>query len=223
MVKKLLVVAAAVVIASSPAMAKSFTSWSSGPATSTYAADVVLEWDGGVFYGYGTSPNWTDNTVVEFEAPAGGPWALTEAHYYMTGATARAAEVWNAPLGPPPVSVAQNSIDFTPNSGGLWPPVNGWTIVDISSYGVQYNAGDTFGIGTVLLGAADANGTDGLGLAYATDDANPGYSWALWQGAWTDDTNNYNTDDGIRAGLNMAGGTPTVESSWSGIKGVYAQ
>ena len=86
----------------------------------------------------------------------------------------------------------------------------------MTSYGLTYNDGDLFGVGTTFDGLGD-----GIGLEYADQDGNPGHSWALYYGSWTDDTYAYNTDNGIRAGLDAAGGTPVESTTWGGVKAIF--
>jgi hypothetical protein len=202
-------------VIAAPSMARDFVPFTSS-ATSAARADVELSYEDGNFYGYGTSPGWTDNTVVNFETPAGGPYVLSEALYYVFGSEMKPAEVWDvSALAAPPVSIVDASTTFTP-AGGAWPP-GSFTVVDVTSYGLTYDSGDLFGVGTTFNGLGD-----GIGLAYADADGNPGHSWAIYYGAWTDDTFGYNTDDGIRAGMDFAGSVPTDETTWSNVKGIFA-
>lgn len=203
-------------VLAAPAMAKDFVPFASSTATSTARADVELSYDDGNYYGYGTSPGWTDNSVVNFETPADGPWILSEAVYYVFGSEMKPAEVWDiTALTSPPVSIVDASATYMP-AGTAWPP-GAFSVVDITGYGLTYNSGDLFGVGTTLNGLGD-----GIGLAYADIDGNPGHSWALYYGAWTDDTNNYNTDDAVRAGMDFAGTVPTEDATWSKVKNVFA-
>ncbi len=210
----------AVLAMATPAMAKDYVAWSGTPGTGTDTrADVTLEYDGWEligFYGYGSSPGWTDYTVVNFETPAGGPFVLAEAQYYVFGPDNMPAEVWNvADLFQHPIDVMATGVSFVPMSAA-WPP-GAFDIVDITSYGIMLNEGDLFGIGTDFAIYA---GLSGIGLADAYGDGNPGHSWAIWSGMWTDDTYGYATDDGIRAGLNE-GVTPVEATTWGGVKGLY--
>jgi hypothetical protein len=199
-----------------PSVAKDFVPFASSSPATQARADVELAYEDGTFYGFGTSPNWTDNTVVNFEAPADGPWVLSEALYYVFGSEMKPAEVWALDeLDMPPVSIIDDSISFTP-AGTAWPP-GAFTVVDVSAYGLTFNSGDLFGVGTTFNGASD-----GIGLSYADADGNPGHSWAIYYGEWTDDTFAYNTDDGIRAGMDFAGSVPTNETTWSNVKGIFA-
>lgn len=176
------------------------------------ASDIELEYDGGVFYGYGTSPNWTDLTSVTFEVPAGGPYLLSEVRAFIIGTSTKTLEFWDGGgLFDPPGSLIGLGADFsTPYSA--WPPAD-WTTIalDLSSV----NSGDLVRPAIPFFG-----GDDGIGLAYANDDGNPGHSWAIYAGSWTDDTYAYGTDDGIRLGINGAG-TPTEETSWGAVKNLY--
>jgi len=214
--KKLLVSLAILALVASPALARDYTPWSGVPAGGSDAeADVVLEYDGDLYYGYGTSPGWTDLTVVNFAAPSGGPWTLCEAIYYIIGPYPKAAQVWAvADLNTPPVLPIGETEMFLPASPGPWPP-GGYTVVDVTAYGLVYNDGDLFGVGAAFDGLGD-----GIGLAYAFDDGNPGHSWAVYAGFWTDDTNNYGVDDGMRAGL-CGGPTATEQTTWGGVKALY--
>ena len=212
--KKVLVTVGALAIIAAPAIAKDSVPFSTQAPASPSEVDVVLAYEEGNYYAYGTSPGWTDNTVVNFEAPAGGPWALAEAIYYVMGAEMKPAEVWDiSALSSPPVSIADDSITFMP-AGTSWPP-GAFTVVDVTGYGLSYNEGDLFGIGTTFNGFGD-----GIGLEYADQDGVFGHSWAIWYGSWTDDTYGYNVDDGIRAGLN-GGGTPVESTTWGGVKATF--
>jgi hypothetical protein len=214
--KKLLTSLAILALVASPALAREYTPWAGVPTGGSDAeADVVLEYDGDAYFGYGTSPNWTDLTVVNFAAPAGGPWTLCEWIGYVTGPNPKDAQVWAVGnLSSPPVLVIADTESFLPFGPGPWPP-GGYSVVDITSYGLVYDAGDLFGIGTWFDGQGD-----GIGLAYAYDDANPGHSWAIYAGFWTDDTYGYGVDDGLRAGL-CGGPTATEQTTWGGVKALY--
>ena len=96
-----------------------------------------------------------------------------------------------------------------------WPPAD-WTTVDVTGLCMVVDTG------AIVAPAWSLLGTDaGMGLAYAYDDGNPGHSWAIWGGAWTDDTYGYGTDDGIRLGLNYGGGSPTEATTWGSVKGMF--
>lgn len=215
MKKVLMLVALAAVIAA-PASAREYLPFTGTPQPEPESvSDVVLEYDGGSAYlgGFGGYYGWTQNTVVNFQAPAGGPWLLDEAQYYVYTYGAggpRGAEVWNiSALGAAPSSIADDSIDYSPPAAP-----SGFQVVDVSGYGLNYNAGDLFGVGTRI------NPGDAIALFYAFYDANPGYSWSFFYGLWYDDTNSYGIDDGIRAGVS-GGPTPVVETTWGGVKALY--
>ncbi len=216
MMKRLLVTLAIVALFAAPAMAKDFTPWTGATADEPdQRADVVLEYDGGLdyLYGFGSSPGWTDLTVVNFEAPAGGPWDVAEAWYYVSGPNEKTAEIWAVgDLFAPPLGLGFDGILWTP-VGPDWPPGD-WTIVDITGYGLTLNAGELFGIG------CDIYPDEGIGLCYAAADGNPGHTWAMYYGYWTDDTYSYDTDETIRTGLN---GPPTAvdETTWGGVKALF--
>lgn len=215
MMKRLLATLAIVALFAAPAMAKDFIPWTGATADEPdQRADVVLEYDeGAAIYGYGTSPGWTDLTVVNFEVPAGGPWDVAEAWYYVSGPLEKTAEVWVVgDLFAPPLGLALDGITWMP-VGAAWPPGD-WTIVDITGYGLTLAPGDLFGIG------CDITPDEGIGLTYAYEDGNPGHTWAMYYGAWTDDTYSYDTDETIRAGLN---GPPTAteETTWGGVKTLF--
>ncbi|MHC4392776.1 MAG: hypothetical protein ACYTFT_17370 [Planctomycetota bacterium] len=214
---RLLTAAAALLVIAAPAMAKDFVPFASSLSSSApTAADLVLEYDGGVFRGYGTSPGWTDLTVVNFEAPDGGPWVLCEALYYVHGVEDKPAQVWDvAALAAPPVAIADESISWLPDSA-VYPP-GAFQAVDVTGYGLSYATGDLFGVGTTFNGLGD-----GIGLADADADGVLGHSWAIYGGFWTDDTNGYNTDDGIRAGICESGPTPTSETTWGAMKDLFS-
>jgi len=203
-------------VLAAPTMAKDFVPFASSTSTTAARADVELAYEDGVYRGYGTSPGWTDNSVVNFEAPADGPWMLSEAIYYVIGSEMKPAEVWNIDaLDAAPVSINDASTSFMP-AGATWPP-GVFSVVDVTGYGLTYNSGDLFGVGTTFNGLGD-----GIGLADADADGVLGHSWALYYGAWTDDTYAYNTDDAIRAGMDFAGSVPTEETTWSAVKDIFA-
>ncbi len=207
----------AVLAMAGPAMARDFVPWEGTPTgVSNSRSDLVLEYDGELWYGYGVSPNWTDYTVVNFETPAGGPYTLVEAQYYVFGPGDMLAEIWSIDaLSSPPVGVSHTGETFMPVAGA-WPP-GAWSIGDVSAYGISLNSGDLFGIGTDYAFYA---GTSGVGLADAFGDGNPGHSWVMYAGAWEDDTYVWDTDDGHRAGLNV-GPTPADQTTWGGVKSLY--
>jgi hypothetical protein len=206
-----------VALLAAPSFARQFTPYQgSYPSTTPSRTPIELEYDGGVFYGYGMSPNWTDETAVIFMAPAGGPFAVTDVRYYATGTTVHqvhfyaSPDIWGPPTGSPTVGP-----NFTPVSAPPWPPAD-WTTVDVTGMGMTVDTGDIVAPAWSLLGT-DA----GIGLAYAYNDGNPGHSWAMYGGMWTDDTYGYGTDDGIRLGLDTAGPTPTEETTWGAVKGMF--
>lgn len=216
--KKLVSLLALAVVAA-PAMAKEFVSYTGDYPVSggVRASDIELEYDGELFYAYGTSPGWTDNSVVNFEIPAGGPFLVSEVRYYIIGLTDKPAEFRDGGfLSDPPSDLLLSGPSF--NSGqSTFPPAD-WTTVDVTGHGLTVNTGDIVRPGLAFYGDGD-----GIGLAYAFDDGNPGHSWALYSGSWTDDTYGYDTDDGIRLGINYGGGTPTDETTWGAVKNMFAR
>jgi hypothetical protein len=210
----------AVLSMAAPAMARDNVHWSTAPGTPTaQRADVVLEYDGWELIGfgyYGMSPNWTDYTAVNFETPSGGPYCLAEAQYYVFGPGAMPADVWSVTdLFQPPVATIGTGITFTPVAAA-WPPA-AFSVGNVSGYGIVLNSGDLFAVGTDFALYAQMSG---IGLADAYGDGNPGHSWAIYAGAWTDDTYGYSFDDGIRAGLNQ-GISPVKMTTWGGVKALY--
>jgi hypothetical protein len=213
---KLLATLAIVALVAMPAMAREYVPWTGSlGGDNAGRADVVLEYDGGVdcIRGYGTSPGWTDLSVVNFQTPAGGPYTLAEAWYYVFGPNEKSAEIWAVgDLFAPPLGVGAEGIMWMP-IGAAWPP-GGWTVVDVTAYGITFYEGDLFGVG------CDIFPDEGLGLADYLCDGIPGHSWAIYGGFWTDDTYEWGTDDCIRAGLN---GPPSAadETTWGGVKALF--
>jgi len=213
--KRVLLALALVALLAAPGLARETIPYG-GPtqAPSASRADIELEYDGGVFSGYGTSPNWTDESCVVFEAPAGGPFAVAEVRYFVHGSSSRPVhfwpidDLWGVPYGTPTAGP-----NFTP-AYPSFPPAD-FTTVDVSGMGMTMNTGDVLAPGLPLYGDGD-----GIGLAYAYDDGNPGHSWAVWSGGWCDDTYGYGYDDGIRLGLNY-GGIPANETTWGSVKGMF--
>jgi hypothetical protein len=216
MMKRVLAALGVMLILAVPAVAKEFVPWTpTGPGEVDTRADVVLEYDGGVFISYGSSPNWTDYTVVNFEVPA-GDYIVCEVQYYVHGPVEKRAELWSvSDLFQPPVAVTHTGITWLP-VGSTWPP-GAFTVVDVTSYGANVTGGDLLGPGCEFY-PYDGSG---IGLADAYADGVPGHSWAIWQGSWTDDTYGYGEDDGIRLGLDDAGGTPTEATTWGAVKDLY--
>jgi hypothetical protein len=215
--KKLLMLVAVAVLVASPALAARqnvpYTGTYPAP-THTRTADIELEYDGGVFVAYGTSPNWTDDTAVNFQIPSGGPFLLAEVRYYTIGTTNKNVQFWDGGgLSDPPTNLVIDALPW--NSGySVWPPTD-WTTVDVTSLAQVVQTGDIVRPGLILYGD-----NDGIGLAYAGDDGNPGHSWALYGGTWTDDTYGYGYDDGIRLGINYSG-TPTESTTWGAVKNMF--
>jgi len=178
-------------------------------------ADVELEHDGEAWFGFGsTSPNWTDESVVNFEAPAGGPWVVAEVRMYIAGTEEKNVHFWDSPaLASPPSTYVDGPAFSTPYSA--WPPAD-WTTVDVTGEGMVANDGDIVAPGPAFYGT-----DDGIGLADAFADGNAGHSWVLDAGGWEDDTYVWTTDDGIRLGLNTAGGAPVEETTWGQVKGLF--
>lgn len=218
--KKLLLLLLLVLMVASPAISREMVKYSGTavPPNHTRTSDVELEYDGGVFVAYGMSPNWTDFTAVNFEIPAGGPYVANEIRYYCIGSQATSSWFVNGgglsdPPDYPPAGVEGPM--FTPCCPAPFPPAD-WTTVNVASLQFACNSGD------IVRPGVNVQGTDfGIGLAYAYDDGNPGHSWAVYSGAWTDDTYGYGYDDGIRLGINIAGGTPTQATTWGGVKNLY--
>jgi len=215
--KKVLTVLALTAIVAGQVSAREIMPFSGTPQPDPESgSQIILEYDGGdaFFGGFGTYSGWSQLTVVNFEAPSGGPWVLDEAHYYLYNyagvSTDRPAEVWDvSALNAVPVGVAANSVNWAP----LTFPA-GFSVVDISSYGLTYNDFDLFGVGTSLVAG------DAIAVYYASADGNPGYSWSNWYGIWYNDTTDFDVDDGIRAGM-TGGPTPTIETTWGGVKALY--
>lgn len=212
--KKLVIALALTTVVASAVSAREFLPYSGTPAPEPETrSDICLEYDGGEAYfgGFGTYSGWSQNTVVHFAAPAGGPWTLSEAQYYYYGSGSRAADVYTntTGLGNAPTTPTHNSLSWAPPA---FP--SGFTSVDVSSYGVVLNDGDLFGVGSALLPS------DLIAVYYAFDDGNPGYSWSLFYGLWYNDTADFGVDDGIRACL-TGDVVPTEMESWGGIKSLY--
>jgi len=213
---RVLLALALVALLAAPGLAREFTPYGGPvPAPSPSRADIELEYDGGVFVAYGTSPGWTDETAVVFEAPAGGPFTVVDVRYYVHGTSSRPVHFWPVTsLWGPPSGTATVGPDFVP-AYPSFPPAD-FTTVDVTGMGMTMNTGDFAAPGLPIYGDGD-----GIGLAYAYDDGNPGHSWCIWGGAWTDDTYGYGYDDGIRLGLDYGGSTPTAETSWGAVKGMF--
>jgi hypothetical protein len=215
--KKLLVLLALAAILAPPALARDFTQYAGPYSTPTPGdrSDVELEYDGDAWYGYGTSPNWTDESVVNFEAPAGGPFVVAEVRYYVIGTEEKAVHFWDSPdLNSPPAGSYVDGPLFS-TAYSTWPPTD-WTNVDVTGMAMVVNTGDIIAPGCVFYGT-----DDGIGLATYDADGNPGHSWVLYSGAWEDDTYVWQTDDGIRLGLNYGGGTPVQETTWGQVKSLF--
>ncbi len=212
--KKLLVLAAVLVLVA-PALAREFTPYEgSYPATEPSRADIELQYDGELWYGYGTSPDWTDESVVLFQAPAGGPFTAAEARYFVFGMAAKDVHLWNsASLWSAPSGYTVGP-SFNPNQPSF--PPSGWTTVDLTGLCLTLETGAILGPGCVFTG-----GGDGIGLADAYGDGVPGHSWVMYGGGWEDDTYVWYTDDGIRLGLNYGGGSPTEETTWGTVKNLF--
>lgn len=213
--KRVLMALALVALLAAPSLAREYVPYDGTvQAPSPSRADIELEWDGGSFMNYGTSPNWTDETAVVFEAPAGGPFTVAEVRYYMFGTTSRPVHIWPIDdLWGIPYGTATDGPEFNPGYGSF-PPAD-WTTVDVTGMGMVMDTGAVLAPGVTIIS------TDGIGLAYAYDDGNPGHSWSVWSGGWTDDTYGYGFDDGIRLGLNYGGGSPTEETTWGSVKGMF--
>ncbi len=180
------------------------------------ASDIELEYDGGIFFNGGTSPSWTDLTSVTFEIPAGGPYILSEVRLFITGTQTKTLEFYDGGgLFDPPNALIGFGPDFS-TPYGAWPPAD-WTTVDLLGLNQTAATGDLIRPTVPFYGTLG----DAVGLAYANDDGNPGHSWAIYQGNWTDDTYAYGVDDGFRLGINEGNGTPTEETSWGAVKNLY--
>lgn len=214
--KKALLLVAVLALIAGPGLAREYTSYDGQyPTGSPRTADIELEYDGELWYGYGTSPNWTDESVVNFEAPAGGPFTVAEVRYYIIGTDDKTVHFWDSfDLFQPPLGgYIDGPLFSTPYSS--WPPTD-WTTVDVSGMNMTVNTGDVVGPGLIFFGT-----DDGIGLADAFADANPGHSWVLYAGGWEDDTYVWYTDDGIRLGLDEAGGTPVEATTWGSVKNLF--
>jgi hypothetical protein len=214
--KRVLLALALVALLAAPSLARENVPYNGTiQAPSPSRADIELEWDGGSFVAYGTSPGWTDETAVVFEAPAGGPFTVAEVRYYVHGSSSRPVHFWPVDdLWGVPYGTATVGPDFVPGYPSF-PPAD-FTTVDVTGMGLTMETGDVAAPGLTLHGDGD-----GIGLAYAYDDGNPGHSWSVWGGSWTDDTYVYGYDDGIRLGLNYGGGSPTEETTWGSVKGMF--
>jgi hypothetical protein len=214
--KKLLLLLALVALVVPPALARDFTPYA-GPYTPTTPgdrSDVNLEYDGEAWYGYGTSPNWCDESVVNFEAPAGGPFVVAEVRYYVIGTSEKPVHFWDsAALDAPPSNYIDGPLFSTAYS--TWPPAD-WTNVDVTGMNMVVDTGDIVAPGCQFYGD-----DDGIGLADYLADGVPGHSWVLYAGGWEDDTYVWGTDDGIRLGLNYGGGTPVQETTWGQVKSLF--
>ncbi len=173
---------------------------------------VELGYDDDTFEGYGTSPDWSDETIMVAEVPAGGPYALETIRFFGFGMTDRPVvfrEILD--LVTEPGAVIDNSIMF--NFGvDVWENAQ-WVDVDVSSLGFIYDEGDLIGAGLTL------DGTDGIGLDDSCFyDGTCGTYWAYWNGTWGLDSD-YGYNDGIR--FVLTGGTSTQEITLSGVKRLY--
>jgi len=214
--KKLLLVLALAALVAAPAAAREFSPYDGQYEPSgAPRADVELEYDGEAWYGYGTSPNWTDESVVNYEAIVGTSWLVAEVRAYVIGTAEKNVHFWDSyDLNAPPAGSYVTGPAFsTPYS--TWPPAD-WTTIDVTGMGMVVNGGDIVGPGIPFYG-----GDDGIGLADYLADGNPGHSWVSYAGGWEDDTYVWGTDDGIRLGLNEAGGTPTEETTWGQVKNLF--
>lgn len=214
--KKALLLVAVLALVAGPSLAREYTPYT-GQYTpgSPRTADVELEYDGDLWYGFGSSPDWTDESVVNFEAPEGGPFTVAEVRYYIIGTSDKWVHMWDSyDLWQPPLGGYIEGPMFS-TSFTSWPPAD-WTTVDVTDMGMTVNTGDIIGPGMMFYGDDDA-----IGLADAFADGNPGHSWVIYAGGWEDDTYDWYTDDGIRLGLNYAGGTPVEETTWGAVKNLF--
>jgi len=181
---------------------------------------VELGYDDDSFEGFGSSPDWSDETLMVAEVPAGGPYALETVRFFGFGLSDRPVvfrEV--ADMFSEPGAVLDESIQF--NWGvGSWDEAL-WVDVDVSSLGLIYNEGDLICAGTRFLGDLDGDGNmdDGIGLDDSCFyDGTCGVYWAFWSGLWGQDAD-YGYNDGIR--FVLTGGTATREVTLTGVKRLF--
>ena len=212
--KKLLVLTALVALVAVPALADRGAVRSDTPRIGySQPRDAVeLGYDDDSFEGYGTSPDWSDETVMVAEVPAGGPYTLETVRFFGFGMTDRPVIFRAASdLVSPPGDILNQDIMF--NFGvDAWEDAL-WVDVDVSSLGLVYNSGDFICAGMPL------DGTDGIGL----DDScyqlgSCGVYWAMWGGAWGQDAD-YGYNDGIR--FVITGGTAVSHISLSAVRKMY--
>jgi hypothetical protein len=215
--KKSLLLSVLLAIVAPSALAREFTPYDGPQSRSAPSprSDVDLEYDGEAWYGWGTSPNWTDESVVNFQVPAGGPFVIAEVRLYVIGTEEKHVHFWDSyELNAPPAgSYLEGPLFSTPYN--TWPPAD-WTNVDVTAINIVVHTDAIIGPGCPFYGT-----DDGIGLAEATEDGNQGHSWVIYAGGWEDDTYSWNADDGIRIGLNHGGGTPVEETTWGRVKSLY--
>jgi len=181
---------------------------------------VELGYDDDSFEAFGSSPDWTDETLMVAEVPADGPYALETIRIFGFGLADRpivSREV--ADLLSEPGVVLDESIMF--NWGvGTWDEAL-WVDVDVTSLGLIYDEGDLICAGTRFYGDVDGDTIldDGIGLDDSCYyDGTCGVYWAQYGGAWTLDTD-FGYNDGIR--FLLTGGTAIERISLSGVKRLY--
>ncbi len=171
-----------------------------------------LGYDDGEFEGWCTSPNWSDEEQVGFIMPDGGPWHITTVKMWIAGTGEHHVifrEACNG-VSSPPCGIIDESVSFTP---GYPAPPDRWIEIDVSGLGLVLEAGEEIFVGVAFDGI-----DDGLGL----DESEPdGHSWGLFEGSWEDDTYVWGVDAGIRLGISDEPPTPTTETTWSSIKGLF--
>lgn len=214
--KKLLVALSMTAILAAPALARETLPWTNSeypnPGDPQGGGCTLLSYDGDAFVTYGSSPGWGDEVAVTFEVPAGGPYTVSEVHYWGAGVSTLSSFLYGGGPGlfDPPTAVSDvlGSFSFLDAA----PPASAWTVVAVA--GPSVSSGDLVRPGLNLTSA------DAIGLADYLADGNPGHSWALFSGFWTDDTYAYGYDDGVRVCL-AGGPTPTYETTWGKVKTLF--
>ena len=220
--KKALILFAIIALIAGTAMADRGLTRSATPKQgNSQSRDAVeLGYDDDSFEGYGSSPDWTDETVMVVEVPAGGPYALETIRFFGFGLDDRPVVFRDVvDMVTEPGAVLDESVMF--NWGvGTWDEAL-WVDVDVSSLGLIFDEGDLICAGTRFLGDVDGDTVmdDGIGLDDSCFyDGTCGVYWAMWSGAWGLDAD-FGYNDGIR--FVLTGGTATREISISGVKRLY--
>ncbi|MDP6419533.1 MAG: hypothetical protein QF492_08920 [Candidatus Krumholzibacteria bacterium] len=151
-------------------------------------ADLILSWDDGSFEALGTSPDWTDESAVNVELPAGGPWRLESVHFFLKGQSEKALIFRSVSSpGSEPSALIDSTIHFLP------PEEAAWIEVDASSLDWVLEEGDLLSAGCRF----DGN-DDGIGLDESCSEGFLcGPFWSFWNEGWTLDSD-YGFNLGIR-------------------------